>query len=74
MANEAAEQLATRIGFDVDRDAALAAVAQLEDEVGVRTGRLARESADDQGPSRVTERDALHFDDVGAPVRQGGSG
>ena len=60
--------------LDVDRDAALAAVSQLEDEVGVRAGRFAGETADDQRPPGITRGDALHLDHVGAPVRQGGTG
>ncbi|GLE54035.1 hypothetical protein ATCCBAA256_35970 [Mycobacterium montefiorense] len=71
---QAAEQLAARLGLDVDRDAALAAVTQLEDEVGVRAGRCAGEPADHQGSPRVAEGDTLHFDDVRAPVRKGRAG
>src|SRR6202453_3508402 len=36
---QAAEQAPTRLGFDVNGDAGLAAVAQLEDEGGVGAGR-----------------------------------
>ena len=67
---QAAEVLATPIGLDVDRDAALAAVADLEDEVDVGTGVLPGEASDDQGPAGVTRLDVLHLDDVGAPIRQ----
>ena len=69
-----AEQLAAHFGFDVDRDAALTAVAQLEDEVGIRAGGFAGETADDQRAPGITRGDAFHLDHVGAPVRQGGTG
>ena len=51
---QTAEQLPAGFGFDVDRDAALSAVAQFEDEVGVDAGGFAGETADDQRPSRIT--------------------
>ncbi len=68
-----AEELEAGLGLEVDRDAALAAIAQLEEEVGVGPGRFAGEAADDQGAPWVAGRNALHFDHVEAPVRQCGS-
>ncbi len=65
-----AEVLATGFGLDVDRHAALAAVADLEDEVDVGPGVLPGEAADDQRPPRVARLHVLHLDHVGAPVRQ----
>ena len=67
---QAAEVLAAGVGLDVDRDAALATVADFEDEVDVGPGVLPGETADDQCPPGVTRLDVLHLDDVGAPVRQ----
>src|SRR6185436_3822281 len=67
---QAPEILAAGVGLDVDRDAALTAVADLEDEVDVGTGVLPGEASDDQGPAGVTRLDVLHLDDVGAPIRQ----
>ena len=67
---QATEVLAAGVGLDVDRDAALAAVADLEDEVDVGARVLPGETADHQRPTGVTRLDVLHLDDVGAPIRQ----
>lgn len=69
-----AEQLTAGFRLDVDGDAALAPIAQFEDEVGVGPRRLPGEPADHQRPPRVTGAHAFHLDDVGAPVRQGRTG
>ena len=70
---QAAKEFTTGLGLDVDRNAALAAVPELEDEVGVHAGGFASEAADNQGPARVAGGDAFYLDNVGAPVRQRGT-
>lgn len=66
---QATEVLAAGVGLDVDRDAALAAVTDLQDEVDVGPRVLPGEAADDQRPPRVARLHVLHLYDVGAPAR-----
>src|SRR5512132_4417938 len=67
---QAAEILAAGVVLEVEADAALATVADLEDEVDVGPGVLPGEATDDERPPGVTRLDVLHLDDVGAPVRK----
>ena len=65
-----AEELATQLGLEVDRDAALAAVTEFQHEVGVDPRGLAGESPDHQGATGIAELHTFHLDHVGAPVRE----
>ena len=71
---QTAEKLAADLRFEVDRDAALAPIAQLEHEIRVHPRSLAGKSSDDERPAGVAELDAFHLDYVRTPVRQRHSG